>query len=409
MPIGKISATPGTTPQGITSSSEIEDDASGSLRRTPSQEPPARFSTFQEARIDPQPTEPTTRTVRGFTVEALNPSFHGKVEKALSFIDDGPTGQKLLARLDRTRTLGKTVTIREADQSATRPVGRAMPSGEIAVSDAEANKAAQKRAFGRKGAGSDAVIDWNADEKGAYTRLGRELVHAKRITTGTYTGGTESGDPADPDSKAALEEQRAVGIAKYANKTPSENSIRKEHKLALHEKTSSSAAVVALRSPETVAPDISQAFIENLVFENDEIQDFIDAPKDTCADCARAVRTLLANHQPPIPNVVRGIAMWTGPNQLIPTNHVVVVVNIAGEDWVIDPTANQFNNLKPMMAPLAVWKERICGSLGTEAAKWVEEVTVEGVIDTTRSGSAKNFAGEVLWAPEWYRRAIAQA
>jgi hypothetical protein len=354
-------------------------------------------------------THGDVRTIGRFTVEARDPSFYGKVDHALSFINEGPTGRSLLARIDRAQALGKTVTIREADLSLTRPAGRAASASGPALSDAQANKAAQKRSFGRKGAGSDAVIDWNADEKGSYTRLGRELVHAKRITTGTYTAGPESGDLADPSSKAAQEDQRAVGVGKYAGKTPSANSIRKEHGLALHADTSTSTtAAAALTSPDTAPPGIAIESIRTLVFENEEIKHLMRDPKDNCADCAKEVRRLLRHHVPPIPSAARGIAMWEGADQGYPTNHIVVVVNIAGQEWIIDPTAHQFDKGVAMFEPLAVWKEAMCRSIGGQAAKWIDAASVDKAASNTMFGSAKDFEGEVLAAPEWYRQTIGQ-
>jgi hypothetical protein len=409
MPIGKLSSH-GTPAHGVTDSSDIDPNASESSTRRPTQQPPARFSAFQEARVGDQEIEPTTRTIRGFIVEARHQSFFDKVDNALNFVNEGSTGHQLLARIDRAQTLGKMVTIREADQSVTRPAGRAASATGPALSDAQANKAAQKRSFGRKGTGSDAVIDWNADEKGSYTRLGRELVHVKRITTGTYTGGPESGDLADPRSKAAQEDQRAVGTGKYANRTPSENSIRKEHRLALHAETSTSTtAAPALRSPETVPPDITKESIEKLVFENEEIEGFIRNPKDNCANCAVEVRSLLSGHHPPIPNALRAIAMWASADDKVPENHMVVVVNIAGKEWVIDPTANQFDKVDSMMAPLDVWKNRICGSIPNQAVKWVGANSVSEADSLTMFGTAADFQGQVLAAPEWYKRTIAEA
>jgi hypothetical protein len=51
-------------------------------------------------------THGDVRTIGRFTVEARDPSFYGKVDHALSFINEGPTGRSLLARIDRAQALG---------------------------------------------------------------------------------------------------------------------------------------------------------------------------------------------------------------------------------------------------------------------------------------------------------------
>jgi hypothetical protein len=135
-------------------------------------------------------------------------------------------------------------------------------------------EAAQNRSFGPKGAGSDAVIDRNANEEDSYTRLDRALVHAKRITTNTYTEVPDRGDLADPSSKAAPEAPRAVGVGKYAIRTPSDNSIRKEHGPASNAETSTSTtAATVLGGPNSVPPGITVESIEKLVFEDEKIKD----------------------------------------------------------------------------------------------------------------------------------------
>jgi hypothetical protein len=76
--------------------------ASGASRTTngASSSSKSAASASQEARIGEQGIGQATQTIRGFTVEARDPStFYKKVENALRLIDDGPTGHTLLARI----------------------------------------------------------------------------------------------------------------------------------------------------------------------------------------------------------------------------------------------------------------------------------------------------------------------
>jgi Effector protein len=108
-----------------------------------------------------------------------------------------------------------------------------------------------------------ATIDWNTDQglqlnrdgvptgvgdrTKAWLALAHEMIHASRITRGTYTGGT--GDRNNPSSPAGKEELQAVGLN---GKTPSENSIRAEHDEPLR------TAYAAQARPESDEDDSGQ-------------------------------------------------------------------------------------------------------------------------------------------------------
>lgn len=184
--------------------------------------------------------------VSSLLIESPSQRSVTQTEEALRRIASRPNGNALLQALDAQGKAGKPVKIYAA------PPDSAMQNAARAVSDihnpGDNNKRAVARAskglFG-KGAGASVEIDFNPnkslalnaagaptghtdDPQGAYLSLAHELVHAYRITKGTYTGGGES-NGFDPNSRRGKEELRAVGLGKWASKPFSENSIRREH------------------------------------------------------------------------------------------------------------------------------------------------------------------------------------
>ncbi|RKP46865.1 M91 family zinc metallopeptidase [Trinickia fusca] len=69
----------------------------------------------------------------------------------------------------------------------------------------------------------------DSDDK-AYLSLAHELIHAKRILKGELAHGSKALTQMNEQLGSAEknEEERAVGLGKYKNATPSENSIRIE-------------------------------------------------------------------------------------------------------------------------------------------------------------------------------------
>jgi hypothetical protein len=209
------------------------------------------------------------------------PDFPNKVERALTLIKSGSSGNQLIDDLKAPATKGKRVTIRAAaSNTSARPVLTTAQAHRFQIPDDEfdrrnnekATELAQKRSL-RKGEGSAATIDWNTDQglqlregvpigvgdpNKAWLALAHEMIHARRITSGTYTGGTS--DRYDPSSPAGKEELRAVGLD---GKTPSENSIRAEHGEPLRK------AYAAQAQPESDEDDFGRGGLTFRVSDSD--------------------------------------------------------------------------------------------------------------------------------------------
>jgi len=183
-----------------------------------------------------------------------------KTEAALSKLDMGPNGNKLMFELNRLSRNGKTLTIVASNNTTTGALPTLTKSQvrRFGVSESEydlehnqiANKLAQKRRFGLKGEGTSAIVRWNPslsvnvdndgfhslvnDEKQAFISLAHELIHGYRMMKGTYTGG--EGDRYTEGTRAQKEEARAVGLGLHSKRSFSENSIRSEHSMNLRAK-----------------------------------------------------------------------------------------------------------------------------------------------------------------------------
>lgn len=178
-----------------------------------------------------------------------------KAETALCKLVCQPNGSRLLAEVGRLSKNGRSLSINVIGahlDSAARPALTAkqakahnLPNNDLDRdhNDKATELASKKGLF--KGKGTSAVIDWNLaqypdidhagkprivlDEENAFVSLAHEMVHGYRMMKGTFTGGTSN--PRTLGTPAAREEDRAVGIGKYANEPLSENGVRLEHGL----------------------------------------------------------------------------------------------------------------------------------------------------------------------------------
>jgi hypothetical protein len=182
--------------------------------------------------------------------------YHEKVDEALLKIIKAPSGKKLIDGFAGPAGKKNFVTITDAGpRDATFPRLNEKQAEHVKknlgaeTEDRVAARLAQKRSFGRKGQGANAEIVWRPNESldlnqdgrpigmigtpdEAHLALAHELVHARRIVKGTYTGAM--GDRHDPTTPAGKEELRAVGIGSLRNRTRvSENSVRKDLKFPL--------------------------------------------------------------------------------------------------------------------------------------------------------------------------------
>jgi Ca2+-binding RTX toxin-like protein len=190
-----------------------------------------------------------SRVVRGLKIEVpnRNPEFYEQTEAALDTLRNTRSALKLLSSLESRIAHGKDLLItyttggNEARPQLTESqLGQYTPKN-LADQINIAYKLAHKGVF-FKGEGASAVVSFNPNRSleitpegemypitsplKAHLLLAHELVHANRLMKGTSAGA--SGSDSDPGSGRWQEESRAVGLGKWKNKTPSENSIRKE-------------------------------------------------------------------------------------------------------------------------------------------------------------------------------------
>jgi Ca2+-binding RTX toxin-like protein len=190
-----------------------------------------------------------SRVVRGLKIEVPNRNldFYEQTEAALDKLRNTRSGLKLLSSLENRIAHGKDLLITyTTGGNEARPQLTESQLGKYAPKNLEdqiniAYKLAHKGVF-FKGEGTSAVVSFNPDRSleitpegemypitsplKAHLLLAHELVHANRLMKGTSAGA--SGSDADPGSGRWQEESRAVGLGKWKDKTPSENSIRKE-------------------------------------------------------------------------------------------------------------------------------------------------------------------------------------
>jgi hypothetical protein len=192
------------------------------------------------------------------SIEAHNPAGVQKAETALQRIASRPNGSNLLAEIARYSTHGRSLRINvtsaeissaaRAALTTRQALARGIPDSDLNKENNRTASSLARKTGWRKAEGSSAVVDWNPseypdidahgrprlvnDEDHAFVSLAHELVHGYRMMKGTYTGGDGS-DRYQSGTPAAIEEERAVGIGRYAGKPLSENGIRREHDLPL--------------------------------------------------------------------------------------------------------------------------------------------------------------------------------
>lgn len=188
------------------------------------------------------------------------------VEHSLHEIYSGPSGQDLLLNIMKMAESGeRKITVKE--------VGINHNFGTQAMLTESQEKKHRPRNFEQnkriafslgepsllwKGEGTSAMIMWNPQkgslaltengsparvcdggQEDSFTVLAHELIHAQHIMKGTRKSGYDGRERYDSSTPAGKEENRAVGVGKYAysiTKQPSENSIRAEHGLPLRNK-----------------------------------------------------------------------------------------------------------------------------------------------------------------------------
>jgi hypothetical protein len=190
-----------------------------------------------------------SKVVRGLKIEVpnRNPEFYAETEAALATLRNTRSGVKLLSSLESRIAHGKELLItytsggNEARPQLTESQLGKYGARSLAEQIEIAYKLAHKGHF-FKGEGTGAVVSFNPERSldiaadgqmsiikssaKAHLLLAHELIHANRLMKGTSAGA--SGSETDPGSARWQEEWRTVGLGKWKNKTPSENSFRKE-------------------------------------------------------------------------------------------------------------------------------------------------------------------------------------
>jgi hypothetical protein len=221
------------------------------------------------------------------------PEFHAETNNALKKISEGPDGegQKLINGFRRPARKGKRLTIVETGQSQSQTIAKLNEQqaarskyrrfGETQKEDA-ATKLAQKgflRIKSLKGEGANAETSWNPyrklelddqgrpteyadDETGenskSYLTLANQMIHARRIVRGTYSGSPQDTDRQNPSTPAGQEEMRAIGL--NTNRV-SENSIRRENSEPERSQYAPANAGLSLDQIRALNPEQLQAII----------------------------------------------------------------------------------------------------------------------------------------------------
>lgn len=182
-------------------------------------------------------------------VSTRNPQFFEQTEHALMQLRNSPSGNKLLNSLEHQIKSGAKdlLIIYSSAGNAARPqLTKSQLTQHLPNKLAEEVTLAYQlshKGFFSKGQGTSAVVEFNPNRsleiapdgtmainnnsaEKSHLLLAHELVHANRFLKGTSAG--NQGSEEDPSSERGREEMRAIGLGKWKNKSPSENSIRKE-------------------------------------------------------------------------------------------------------------------------------------------------------------------------------------
>jgi hypothetical protein len=182
----------------------------------------------------------------GIFIERSNkerPNFYDETESDILKLLTTESGKKILSSIEKYSSKEKFILIYFFKKPFVRP--RFTESQRVRFSSDDNypplrlyNRSAAGRAEGVSSelaynSGQSAFVDSNGDltvwlgiRKNQFVALLHELVHASRILKGTSTG--DNGAVTDISSGIYNEEMRAVGLGRWSNKIPSENSLNNE-------------------------------------------------------------------------------------------------------------------------------------------------------------------------------------
>jgi len=142
------------------------------------------------------------------------------------------------------------------------------------------------------------------------------------------------------------------------------------------------------------------------IFNDEQIAKFVDSPSNNCFASARRVAELV--HEQGVEYKVRGMLSWTGVRDTCPDNHFAVCVNLDGKDYVIDPTAAQFGECKPMVVEESTWKRKLASALQNQATAYKDYGTpgeAQAGAGALYQGGPMSFEGSTsLVTPDWFNR-----
>jgi hypothetical protein len=159
-----------------------------------------------------------------------------------------------------------------------------------------------------------------------------------------------------------------------------------------------------------LVPDIEDdrnAFaLAQTIFNDPEIGSYLAAPSESCVSAAERVCVILSDHGQPYK--VTALLIWTGAADQTPKNHMVVKTTINEKDFVIDPTAAQFGDCRPMFVKLRQWEKTMAHALAGRAVAFQDYESVTQASARAGSlyrGGPRSFqGGQMLVRPGWYQR-----
>jgi len=188
-------------------------------------------------------------------IEALTDSDVKAANNALNKIASKPIGNSLLKEISKKGKEEKMLMI-QVDKSGLTSAKHALSgikyfqlvtAKDPRLSDTKMllRSLSKRKSDGSKGEGASAIVRFNpniavgTDENGnpypelnpesAFIGLSHELIHAYYMMNGDWLGGGDMMDYLNENSAVRHEEDRAVGLGKYANEMFTENKIRAEH------------------------------------------------------------------------------------------------------------------------------------------------------------------------------------
>lgn len=146
------------------------------------------------------------------------------------------------------------------------------------------------------------------------------------------------------------------------------------------------------------------AHLADTVFDDMEIQRLMLKPGEACAAAAERVRRLLDMEK--VKTNVRALLIWKAAVDTVPKNHIVVLADLDGEQFAIDPTAMQFPGARPAFVPIRDWEAMMNRTLAKQAVVYKDYPSVSEagrLAGPFYTGHVESFEGGVIMnKPDWY-------